>query len=74
MNGHLALAQHLIDLKVDIEKPDSQGMTPLLLAARGGHSDVMKTLQQKGALVEARNPEIGSALIIDFDKHTKFQV
>ena len=40
---------------IDVNAKDSQGMTPLLLAARGGHKDVAELLINKGADVNGKD-------------------
>lgn len=46
----------LLDAKTDIEERIA-GETPLMLAAKNGHVDAVKLLLERGAQINARNPE-----------------
>jgi ankyrin repeat protein len=52
-----------LDVEVDLEAQDSEGNTPLLVAARDGHQAILAILLDKGANIEAINDK-GTALIL----------
>jgi ankyrin repeat protein len=43
----------LLETAVDVNAPDDNGYTPLMIAARCGHADIVQTLLDKGADVDA---------------------
>lgn len=47
--GHLNIVEHLLDLGVDINYQDCDGLTPLALAARKGHFALTQALIDRGA-------------------------
>ena len=47
--GHLKVVEHLLDLGVDINYRDPDGLTPLALAAREGHFVLTQALITQGA-------------------------
>lgn len=47
--GHLNIVEHLLDLGVDINYRDADGLTPLALAAREGHFALTRALINQGA-------------------------
>jgi ankyrin repeat protein len=49
-SGNVGLVQNLIDGGATIDCTDEDGMTPLMLAAGGGHLEVAKLLLAKGAI------------------------
>ncbi|POM69640.1 Serine/threonine protein Kinase [Phytophthora palmivora] len=51
----LDVVRYLVDRGVDIDKPDSNGNTPLLLAARWGKLDVVQYLVEQGVDKEIQN-------------------
>jgi len=53
LNGHLALAQKLIDKEADVNKT---GWTPLHYAATNGHVEIMRLLLENNAFVDAESP------------------
>jgi ankyrin repeat protein len=52
VNGDLNKVTALLNNSTDVEKPDSQNLTLLTLAARAGHAEVVKYLLSKGAKIE----------------------
>jgi len=64
-NGHAAIAEGIIRHGGDPKRPDKQGLTPLMHAARGGHLKVMDALAQHDAAINAKSSEHGiSALFL----------
>ncbi len=53
LNGHLALAQKLINKEADVNKT---GWTPLHYAATKGHVEIMRLLLEYNAFVDAESP------------------
>ncbi len=49
LNGHLGVAQFLLDKGARIDSPDKEGKTSLILAAAGGHLDVVQLLLKQRA-------------------------
>ncbi|OGE55450.1 hypothetical protein PENARI_c004G01291 [Penicillium arizonense] len=47
--GHLNIVEHLLNLGVDINYRDADGLNPLALAAREGHFDLARALIDQGA-------------------------
>ncbi|CRL21319.1 Ankyrin repeat-containing domain [Penicillium camemberti] len=47
--GYLNIVEHLLDLGVDINYRDADGLTPLALAAREGHFPLTRALINQGA-------------------------
>ena len=59
--GHLEVAKALIDARATVNQADSEGYTPLLMAAGHGHVEVVRLLVRAGAdstLGNARGPPI----------------
>ena len=50
-----ALARVLLESEVDVEQRDEEGNTALILAARGGYTEIVQSLLKKGADVAVRN-------------------
>ncbi len=42
------------DDEIDVNQQDDKGVTPLLLAGRGGHTEIVQQLLNKGAQVGAQ--------------------
>lgn len=66
-SGQTSMLRHLLDTypaqtKELLEKPDSEGRTPLSLAAFLGIEEAIKLLHEKGASVEARDAHGKSAI------------
>ncbi|XP_064312160.1 ankyrin repeat and death domain-containing protein 1A isoform X3 [Phalacrocorax carbo] len=53
-NGHLSVLQKIIDVGVDLDEKNFEGLTALHLAAEGGHSDCVKLFLEAGADVNAQ--------------------
>jgi ankyrin repeat protein len=59
--GRIAVVDYL-EKKMDLEKADSKGRTPLLLAAESGHLQVSEYLLKAGANINARSNNGGNVL------------
>ena len=60
--------------KVDLETVDSRGWTPLMIAAQSGKVADITALLDRGANIEASNPEVYAGatplvIALDFDQH-----
>ncbi|KAJ5291639.1 hypothetical protein N7478_000890 [Penicillium angulare] len=55
ISGHIDIVAKFLDLGVDIEYRGQAGWTPLMLAARGGHFNLVQMLIAKGAGILARD-------------------
>ena len=60
----------LISKGADVNLPDEHGFTPLFVAARRGHSDIVQLLLESGADAHRRNYEGKTA--INMAKEKKF--
>jgi ankyrin repeat protein len=60
--GVVSAVERLLDLKVDIEKKDEDGMSPIYLAACCGHLEVVELLWRHSADVNAQGGYYGFAL------------
>lgn len=56
-NADVAMVRLLLGAKADPGSSDSTGETCLMMAARSGQPDIVKALLDKGAAVDARDPE-----------------
>merc|ERR1712176_609020 len=54
-NGHIQVVKYLLAKKISLQT-QSQGMSPLHLAANKGHVDMMRYLVDKGLNPNARDP------------------
>ncbi len=50
--------------KIDLEGYDYEGWTPLTLAAMNGHSEVVKVMLEKGAMVNRKEKKMGNTALI----------
>ncbi|XP_055671132.1 ankyrin repeat and death domain-containing protein 1A isoform X2 [Falco peregrinus] len=57
-NGHLSVLQKIVDIGVDLDGKNLEGLTALHLAAEGGHSDCVKLLLETGADVNAQTQKM----------------
>lgn len=62
-DGNLPRVKGFVKVGADVNTPDAQGVTPLMLAAQGGHADVVLFLLSKGARVDAHDNEGRTALM-----------
>jgi Leucine-rich repeat (LRR) protein/ankyrin repeat protein len=53
--GTVETMRFLLDRKADFNQPDSEGMTPLLLALENGNTDVARLLIERGARVDGKS-------------------
>jgi len=56
-DGHPDLATLLVELGVDVNKPDAWNRTPLMLASGFGESEIVDLLLSEGARVDAKDIE-----------------
>nr|CAB3221774.1 zinc finger protein LOC723799 [Phallusia mammillata] len=54
-HGHVGVVLYLAELLLNLDIPDSDGRTPLELAAFQGNAECMRALQMQGACVTQRN-------------------
>lgn len=62
--GDIEMAQFWLDREVDANATNSEGFTPLICAAKGGHAAVVKLLLDRGADIHAGDNEGSTALMI----------
>jgi ankyrin repeat protein len=63
-DGDLARVRAILSQNPElVDVPDERGFTPLQLAARGGHRDVVDALLSSGADINARHPRYGLAAV-----------
>jgi ankyrin repeat protein len=63
-DGDLARVQAILSQNPElVEIPDERGFTPLHLAVRGGHGNVVDALLSRGADINARHPQYGLAAV-----------
>ena len=55
LQGHTEMVALLIEFGADVNLPNSEGLTPLELAASRGHCDVVRLLVQAGACLVAKD-------------------
>ena len=60
----LAAARRLLEEGADPEAPDTEGRTPLMLAAWLGRGELLALLLERGADVDGRNPRGRTALAL----------
>lgn len=56
-NGHILVAAYLLGLGANINEGNKEGNTPLQVAARWGHTDIVRLLLQLGADRETRSSQ-----------------
>ena len=69
LNGHRAVTDTLLENRADIDVQNDLGATPVQLAARYGHRDVVKTLTAKGASAENLKGNYGFSLLLTQKLH-----
>lgn len=57
INGHLGVAQFLLDNGAEADMRDNDSSTPFMCAVLGGHSDVAALFLQHGADINAQTPD-----------------
>lgn len=62
-DGNPNLVKLLLDLKADINKPDFNGRTPLMIAALRGETEIVSMLIEKGANINSVDNKKCSALM-----------
>ncbi|XP_048349294.1 M-phase phosphoprotein 8 isoform X2 [Sphaerodactylus townsendi] len=70
-NGHYATVKMALNSNEDynLDQEDSSGMTLVMLAAAGGHDDILRLLVRKGAKVNCRQKNGTTALIHAAEKN-----
>ncbi|XP_042313185.1 M-phase phosphoprotein 8 [Sceloporus undulatus] len=70
-NGHYATVKKALNSneEYNLEQEDSSGMTLVMLAAAGGHDDILRLLIRKGAKVNCRQKNGTTALIHAAEKN-----
>ncbi|XP_061484591.1 M-phase phosphoprotein 8 isoform X2 [Rhineura floridana] len=70
-NGHYATVKMALNSneEYNLDQEDSSGMTLVMLAAAGGHDDILRLLIRKGAKVNCRQKNGTSALIHAAEKN-----
>lgn len=63
LNGDYSFAKALIAKGADVNAKDGDGLTPLIYAVHGGHSNIIRELIAKGADVNAKSKDGITALI-----------
>jgi ankyrin repeat protein len=61
-NGHILVATYLLGLGADINEGNKEGDTPLYVAAKWGHSEMVRLLLQLGADRSARSSQEASGV------------
>lgn len=62
MNGDLERVKILLSKKIDINEKNAEGITPLMIASKYGHSEIVEELLNKGALVSICDKDGKTAL------------
>ncbi|XP_076953552.1 uncharacterized protein LOC143627651 [Bidens hawaiensis] len=62
--GDYDAVETLTDGENDVNAPDSDGYTPLMLAAKGGHGGICELLISKGAICDIENARHETALML----------
>jgi len=61
-NGHLDIAQFLVDKGATVDAPSPNGTTPIMMAIRAGNIQLVKLLLDRGADIRIRNQQGFSAI------------
>ncbi len=64
LGGHLPIVEFLLGMKIDINKADNNGTTPLMVACQNGNIDIVRLLVKSGGTSTPSNP---------FLSHTSFE-
>ena len=64
LGGYTDVISSLIDAGANVNMPDLDGMTPLMIAAKNGHRFTVELLVRRGADVNFRNVKGETALDI----------
>lgn len=59
LDGYVDMVKLLLKHGIAVNQPASNGITPLMLAARKGHTDVMDILLANGASIDLQDPVYG---------------
>jgi ankyrin repeat protein len=63
-NGHLNIAEFLLDKGAAVDAPSPNGTTPIMMAIRAGNIQLVKLLLDRGADIRIRNQQDYSAIDI----------
>jgi ankyrin repeat protein len=61
-NGHLAIAEFLLDKGAAVDAPSPNGTTPIMMAIRAGNIHLVRLLLDRGADIRIRNQQEYSAI------------
>jgi hypothetical protein len=61
-NGHLNIAEFLLDKGAAVDAPSPNGTTPIMMAIRAGNIQLVKLLLDRGADIRIRNQQDYSAI------------
>jgi ankyrin repeat protein len=59
VSGHLDTVKVLLESKADVNAPNADGTTPLMVASQGGHKEIVKLLLAKDVDVNAKDKTDG---------------
>jgi len=64
LNGHIAVAEHLLASRASVDLSDTGGYTALMLAASNNHHSLVKMLRQHGAEINHKEQTKGWTALI----------